>query len=106
MSPEQSLLQKIREKELEISARVEETRSQSNALIEEAQEEAGKIIERYNVEGKEAARNYYNAEMLAIRSEIEALNQETTRLKNDLQKSWEANLPRAVERIIQEVLSG
>jgi len=106
MSPEQSILQKIREKELEISARVEEIRSQSNALIEEAQQEAGEIIERFDAEGKEAALTYYNAEMQAIQSEIEVLNQETIEKRNDLQKSWEKNLPRAVEMIIQEVLSG
>jgi len=106
MSPEQSVLQKIREKELEISARVEAIRSQSNARVEQAQQEAGEIIERLDAEGKLEARKYYTAEMESIQFEIEEMHQETLRIKEDLRKSWEANLPQAVCRIIEEVLSG
>ena len=106
MVPERSVLQMIREKELEISVIIEQVKSESDAKVERARREAAEIINTFNTEGKEAAGVYYNTELETIRTEIARLNKLNEDNKALVRKKWENNLLNAISRIVEAVTFG
>ncbi|KUG19920.1 hypothetical protein ASZ90_010345 [hydrocarbon metagenome] len=96
----------IREKELEISVKIEKVRSESDAMIERARIEAAEIINRFNAEGNEAAEEYYNRELEAIRNEIAHQNELNKDKEVSVREKWEKNLPDAIDRIVKVVTFG
>ena len=103
MAEEISVLQKIREKELELSIKTDEMRREAEQIILEAKEGASKMIENSEREGKRASDEYYKKEMARINIEIEQLRKRSNEEAKLVRGRGERNLPPAVEKIVRAV---
>lgn len=103
MAEEVSVLQKIREKELELSIKTDEMKREAEQIILEAKEGASKMIEESEREGKKAADEYYKKEMERINIEIEQLRKRSDEEAKVVRERGERNLPPAVEKIVRAV---
>jgi vacuolar-type H+-ATPase subunit H len=106
MVSEQSLLQAIRKKELEMNVQIEQARSDAAALIEDAKKEAEAIIGRCVGEGEEKGRFYFEKEIESINKDIADIRDWRREEELAIRKKWEKNVPRAVDTIIEHVGAG
>lgn len=106
MAAEKSLLTKIREKELEVSVRIDDVRTEGDRMIEQARKEAHSIINSSEAEGKRAADTFLERELKKIQKEAEQIRLEAKGQVESLRKKGENNIPNAVEKIIGLILSG
>jgi vacuolar-type H+-ATPase subunit H len=102
---EKTLLQKIREKELEISVKIESVRRDTEQIILNARREAAEIIAKGEEEGKRAAEEYYRLEKERIDREIEEIRRSGSENEKVTRERGEQNIPRAIE-IIEKKCSG
>jgi V/A-type H+-transporting ATPase subunit G/H len=103
MTTERSLLQKIREKELEINVRVDEVRREAEETIALARRDADAILKNAETEAKAGVQDITRREMEAVTREIEALRSAGGGEIKTLKEKGERNLPKAVEKIIKVV---
>ncbi|MDD1668897.1 MAG: hypothetical protein LUO97_03760 [Methanomicrobiales archaeon] len=103
MTTERSLLQKIREKELEINIQVDEARREADEIIARARRDADEIIKKAEIEAKAGAQDFTRREMETVTKEIEALRSSGDGEVRTLKEKGERNLGRAVEAITKVV---
>ena len=103
MTTERSLLQKIREKELEINVQVDEARREADETIARARKEADEILKNAEIEGKAAAQALTLREMETVAREIEAMRSAGDGEVRTLMEKGEGNLPKAIEKITKVV---
>ncbi|HVN66705.1 MAG TPA: V-type ATPase subunit subunit G family protein [Methanomicrobiales archaeon] len=103
MTTERSLLQKIREKELEIDVRVDEARREAEEIIARARTDADAILKKAEVEAKAAAEGLTRREMEAVTREIEAIRSGGGDEIRILKEKGERNQGKAIETIIHAV---
>jgi vacuolar-type H+-ATPase subunit H len=103
VTTERSLLQKIREKELEIDVHVDEARREAEEVITRARRDAEEIIKRAETEAKAAAQEFTRREMETVTGEIEALRSMGGDETRTLKERGEQNLGKAVGKIIKMV---
>lgn len=106
MATERSFLTKIREKELEVSVKIDDIRVEADRMIELAKKEAQTIINKSEMEGKKAADDYVQKEMKQIQAEAEQTRLDAKQKVDSLLKKGEKNIPKAVEKIVRITLSG
>lgn len=106
MATEKSFLTKIREKELEVSVKIDDIRVEADQMIELAKKEAQAIINSSETEGKKAADDYVQNEMKQIQAEAERTRLDAKQEVDSLLKKGEKNIPKAVEKIIGITLTG
>lgn len=103
VTTERSLLQKIREKELEISIQVDEARREAEEIIARARKDADATLKKAEAEGKAAAEGLTRREMEALRGEIEAMRSGGGDEIRILKERGEQNLEKAIEQIMHAV---
>lgn len=103
MTTERSLLQKIREKELEINIQADEARREAEEIIARARKDADAILKNAEAEGKTGAEELTRREMEAITMEIEAMRSGGGDEIRTLREKGERNLGKAIEQIIYAV---
>lgn len=103
MAAERSLLQRIREKELEISIQVDTAREEAERRIAEARSEATGILQQAEQEGEQAARAHYQNELEKIRGQIERMRTEGLQEAESIRTKGEGRLQKAVERLVRAV---
>jgi vacuolar-type H+-ATPase subunit H len=103
MAEERSLLQKIRQKELEMSVDIERVRREADQHIEQAKKEANGLIRRYEEEADRAVVDYRNRELEKIRSEVEHLEAEGVEAAEKMRERGGKNLPRAIEIVTRAI---
>jgi len=106
MVVEKSLLAKIREKELEVSIKIDDVRVEANRMIENARKESLAIITSSETEGKKAADEFLKREIERVREEADHIGVHTREEVESVRRKGEKNLPKAVETTIAIVLSG
>lgn len=106
MMEEKSLLKKIREKELEVSVRIDDVRVDADRMIERAKKESMGLLTSSEVEGKKAADEFLQRETKRIQSEADTIRVQAREEVRAVHEKGEKNLQKAVERIIEIVLSG
>jgi vacuolar-type H+-ATPase subunit H len=106
MATEKSFLTKIREKELEVSVKIDDVRVEADQMIERARKDAQAIFTSSETEGKKAADDYVQREMKQIQADAERTRFEAKGEVDSLLKKGEKNIPKAVEKIIGIMLSG
>lgn len=106
MVVEKSLLARIREKELEVSVKIDDVRVDADRMIENAKKEALAIITSSEIEGKETADEFLKRELERIQAEANQITAQAREEVETVRKKGEMNLPKAVEKIIAIVLSG
>jgi V/A-type H+-transporting ATPase subunit G/H len=103
METEQSVLQQIRRKEVELSVKVDEARREAEQIIVDAKREAAEIVKNAEVEGIKAADEYYKKRQANILNEIENLKKLGEEEANSAKMKGEQNLSKAVDTIIKVV---
>lgn len=106
MVSEQSLLQAIRKKELDMNVLIEDARSEAAALIEEARKDAEAIIMRCIGAGEEEGKIYYEKEIEAIHKEIEAITEWRREEELAIRNRWEKNIRRVVDTLVEHIVAG
>ena len=106
MAEEKSLLKKIREKELEMSVKVDQARIEADHALEQAKRESQALIKTSEVEGKKAANDFFQSELEKIQAEADHVRAVAKEEVKAVREKGEKNLPQAVERIVAIVLSG
>jgi V/A-type H+-transporting ATPase subunit G/H len=103
VTTERSLLQKVREKELEINVQVDEARREAEETIARARREADEILKNAEIEAQAAAQDLTRREMETVTREIEAARTTTDGEVRTLREKGERNLPKAIEKITKAV---
>ena len=106
MTEDKSLLKKIREKELEVSVRIDDVRVEADQIIERARKESTAITKKSEEEGKKAADEYLQREMKRIQSEAESIRVHSREQVRTVREKGEKNVPKAIEGIIDIILPG
>lgn len=106
MPVEKSLLAKIREKELEVSVKIDDVRVEADRMIEKARKESLTIITSSEVEGKKAADDFFQRETERIQSEADHIRVQAGDEVKAVREKGEKNIQKAVDRIIALVLEG
>jgi vacuolar-type H+-ATPase subunit H len=105
MAEERSLLQKIREKELELSVLIDAARREAEEKIRAGHAEADAIVQAAEREGAEEAKAVYAAEMERTGKEVSALREQAGAERDRVRKQGEEHLGKAVERILHHVIA-
>lgn len=106
MAAEKSILAKIREKELEMSVKIDEARNEADRAIEQAKKEASMLISSSEIEGKKASSEFLRKEMEKIQAEADTIGNHATEEVKKVRENGERNIQTAVEKIVAIVLSG
>jgi len=106
MVEEKSLLMKIREKELEMSVKVDQARSEADYTLEQAKKESLVLIKTSEIEGKKAATEFFQSELEKIQAEADHVRAAAKEEVKAVREKGEKNLPQAVDRIVAIVLLG
>ena len=106
MAEDKSVLKKIREKELEMSIKVDQARNEADYALKEAKKKSLELITESEVRGKEEANEFYRSELEKINKEADEVRVAAKGEVTSVREKGEKNLPKAVERVVDIVLSG
>jgi vacuolar-type H+-ATPase subunit H len=101
---EKSVLQQIRDKELLLSIKIDETRREAEDIIRIARKEASELIENSELEGKKAAREYYEKEIKKLQEEIKQLKNQGSQQAMSIRANGEQNVVSATDEIVKVIL--
>ena len=105
MDAEKSLLTEIQSIEDECSRKLEEAKKRSEGTISSVKREMAQKIEGADSEGAEAARQYYETELLSIRADSEKIRTHGASEIEGAQAKGEKNLADALQKIMKVVAS-
>lgn len=103
MAEEKTLLQQIRERELQINIQIENSRKESDEIILEARKKAAEMVETSEREAEVEARNYYEREMERIKKETGNLRSQGEERATAVREEGERNISHAIETIVKFV---
>jgi len=103
---EPSVLQQIRKREVELSVRADQARRDAEQIVADAKREAADILKSAEADGRSTAEEWHKEQLASVLEEVDKLHRsgegevKTTRLKG------EQNLPKAIDKIVNVVISG
>jgi len=100
---ERSVLQRIREKELELSVKIDNTRRDADHIIENAKQEATELTRKFEREAEIAAAEQQKRDLEVTEREVERLRSLGSRETQAVREKGETNLERAIGKIIKIV---
>ena len=103
MEQEKTLLQQIREKELEYAGKIEAIKIETNAAIVAAENDAESLLCTADSTGKTRAEQLYWEEKGKIDVKIDTLKREAAAARENAATRMEKNLPRAIKTITNSV---
>lgn len=104
MDEEKSLLQQIRDKEIELSAQLDAVKKETDALIAGAKDRADRIIREADESGKRAAEDLFRAEKEKIDREVEKIRSGAAAEAGAVGARGAKNLDTAVDRVVGHVI--
>ena len=106
MMEEKSLLKRIREKELEVSVRIDDVRVEADRMIERARRESAAALASSEEEGKKEAGEFLRRETTRLQAEADAIRVHAREQVRAVREKGEKKIPEAVGEILAIVLSG
>ena len=103
MATERSVLQKIRVKELALSATIDQARREAEQIVQNAKKEAEDLLKYAEEEGGKEANQLYKQEMDNAKQEAERLRQLSEQEAINARKKGEARVAAAVDYIVRTV---
>jgi hypothetical protein len=100
MAEEKTLLEQVREKEVDLAAGYARACTEAGAAKEAAAKEARETIDRAEREGREAADALYTQEMDALEREIEQERIDARQQEDALRSAGERQLPRVADDLV------
>ena len=101
-----SVLQQIRKKEVELSVRADQARRDAEQIVADAKRGAADILKNAEVDGRSTAESWHKEKLASVLKEVDILHRsgeddvKTVRLKG------EQNLSKAIDKIVNVVISG
>ncbi len=100
MAEEKTLLEQVREKEVDLAAEYARACADAEAAREAAEREARETIERAEREGREAAEALYRQEMEGLEREIERLRADAREQEDALRTTGEARVAGVADELV------
>jgi len=103
---ESSVLQQIRKREVELNVRADQGRRDAEQIVADAKRQAADILKNADVDGRRTAEEWHKEQLARVLEEVDKLHRSgedevrTARLKG------EQNLPKAIDKIVNVVISG
>ena len=103
---ESSVLQQIRKREVELNVRADQGRRDAEQIVADAKRQAADILKNADVDGRRTAEEWHKEQLASVLEEVDKLHRSgedevrTARLKG------EQNLPKAIDKIVNVVISG
>jgi V/A-type H+-transporting ATPase subunit G/H len=101
-----SVLQQIRKKEVELSVRVDQARVDAEQMVTEAKKEATDVLKNAEIEGRRVAEEYNKEKMATVLKEVDDLRRSGEAEVEAVRLKGEHNLSKAIDKIINVVISG
>lgn len=100
MTEEKTLLEQVREKEVELATEYAHACADAEAAKETAEREARETIEQTEREGREAAEAQSGQEMDSLEREIERLRMDARRQEETLRSTGEASVAGVADELV------
>ncbi len=100
MAEEKTLLEQVRDKEVDLAAGYARACADADAAREAAEREAREMVERAEDEGRDAAAALYRQEMDGLEREVERVRVEAHAQEEDLRATGERNVPRVADDLV------
>ncbi len=104
MSEEKTLLEQVREKEVELADEYARACADADARKEAAVREGQRMIEQADEEGREAATARYDAAMAALEQEIEETRRDAAERERALSSTMENRVPEVAAELVAYVV--
>jgi vacuolar-type H+-ATPase subunit H len=99
-----TMLKSISKKEREVEALIAQAREEGEAKIQDARRRASEMIEEARSRGQEEKRLVGEKALEAVQKEVHQKEQEYEDVLKSMSEKARAQLPRAVEKIIEAIL--
>lgn|SRR5665647_1203281 len=103
---EPSVLQQIRKKEVELSVRADQARRDGEQIVTEAKREAADILKNAEVDGRRTAEKWHKEQLASVLEEVDKLHKSGKHEVKTARLKGEQNLPTAIDKIVNVVISG
>jgi len=103
MSDEKTLLQQIRDKEQQVSKKIDAVKAETENVIAIAKRDAEKVVAEAQVSGKSAADDLYTKKKAAFIAETEEMKKTAALQGEAIKATAEKNIGSAVELIVSRV---
>ncbi len=100
---EASILQRIRQREVELSVQIDQARRDAEQIIADAKREAADVLKNAEAEGAKVAEEYYEKRLVSVHDEVENLKRLGEEEAKSARLKGEHNLSKAVDRILRVV---
>lgn len=100
---EPSVLQQIRRKEVELSVKADQARRDAEQIVADAKREATAILKEAEIDGTQAADEYYKKRLAGVLKEVEELKRLGKEEAALIKQGAEQNLSKATEKIVRAV---
>jgi V/A-type H+-transporting ATPase subunit G/H len=107
MSGEQpSVLQQIRKREVELSVRADQARRDAEQIVADAKREAADILKNAEADGRRTAEEWHKEKLASVLEEVDKLHRSGEDEVKTARLRGEQNLPKAIDKIVNVVISG
>jgi V/A-type H+-transporting ATPase subunit G/H len=107
MSGEQpSVLQQIRKREVELSVRADQARRDAEQIVADAKREAADILKNAEADGRRTAEEWHKEKLASVLEEVDKLHRSGEDEVKTARLRGEQNLSKAIDKIVNVVISG
>jgi vacuolar-type H+-ATPase subunit H len=105
--PEQkpSVLQQIRKREVELSVRADQARRDAEQIVADAKREAANILKIADTDGRRNAEEWHKEKLASVLEEVDKLHRSGEDEVKTARLRGEQNLPKAIDKIVNVVIS-
>jgi V/A-type H+/Na+-transporting ATPase subunit G/H len=101
-----SVLQQIRKREVELSVRADQARRDAEQIVADAKREAADILKNAEAEGSSTAEEWHKERLASVLEEVDKLHRSGEDEVKNVRLKGEQNLPKAIDKIVNVVISG
>jgi V/A-type H+/Na+-transporting ATPase subunit G/H len=101
-----SVLQQIRRREVELSVMADQARRDAEQIVAEAKSEAADILKNAEADGRRIAEDWHKQQLASVLEEVDKLHRSGEEEVKTARLKGEHNLPKAIDKIVNVVISG
>jgi vacuolar-type H+-ATPase subunit H len=101
-----SVLQQIRNKEVELNVRTDQARRDAAQMVADARREAADILKKAEADGRRTVEEYRKEKLATVLEEVDSLHRSSEAEVKAARLKGEQNLSNAVDKIQRVVISG
>jgi V/A-type H+/Na+-transporting ATPase subunit G/H len=101
-----SVLQQIRKREVELSVRADQARRDAEEIVADAKREAADILKNAEADGRRTAEEWHKEKLASVLEEVDKLHRSGEDEVKTARLRGEQNLSKAIDKIVNVVISG